>query len=168
MANLNKVFLAGNLTRAPEVKHIPSGQAVAELDMAINNVYLTKTGEKKEETVFVHVVAWGRQAETAGQYLSKGSPILVEGSLKLDTWETPEGEKRSRLKVQAQRIQFLGSSGGRKELGTEAQALKQPGQSERTLGSTSGSEQNSSRGSSSAGGPPPIEEMSIPDDDIPF
>lgn len=106
MANLNRVFLAGNLTRDPEVRYIPSGKAVADLHMAINRKYKTATGENKEETCFVGVVVWGRQAETAGEYLKKGSAVLIEGSLRYDQWET-NGEKRNRLRVNADRIQFL-------------------------------------------------------------
>ncbi|NKB24519.1 MAG: single-stranded DNA-binding protein [Kiritimatiellae bacterium] len=107
MASLNRVFLAGNLTRDPEVRYTPSGTAVADLHMAINRVYTTG-GEQKEETCFVGVVAWGRQAETSGEYLFKGSPLLVEGILQYDQWETESGEKRNRLRVRADRIQFLG------------------------------------------------------------
>ena len=106
MANLNRVFLAGNLTRDPEVRYIPSGKAVADLQMAINRKYKTATGENKEDTCFVGVVVWGRQAETAGEYLKKGSGVLIEGSLRYDQWET-NGEKRNRLRVNADRIQFL-------------------------------------------------------------
>ena len=107
MASVNRVFLAGNLTRDPEVRYTPSGSAVADLSMAINRVY-TSGGEQKEETCFVSVVAWGRQAETCGEFLSKGSPVLVEGSLQFDQWQTDSGEKRSRLRVKADRVQFLG------------------------------------------------------------
>lgn len=107
MASLNRVFLAGNLTRDPEVRYTPSGMAVADLSMAINRVY-TSNGEQKEETCFVSVVAWGRQAEMCREYLSKGSPIMVEGSLQFDQWQTENGEKRSRLRVKADRVQFLG------------------------------------------------------------
>jgi len=106
MANLNRVFLAGNLTRDPEVRYIPSGKAVADLNLAINRKYKTATGENKEETCFVNVVVWGRQAETSGEYLKKGSSVLIEGSLRYDQWES-NGEKRSRLRVNADRIQFL-------------------------------------------------------------
>ncbi|MBI1882636.1 MAG: single-stranded DNA-binding protein [Chlamydiae bacterium] len=112
MADLNRVFLVGRLTRDPEVRYTSGGQAVADLGLATSRVYLSKTGEKKEEVCFVDIVVWGRQAETAGQYLTKGSPILVEGRLQLDSWETKEGEKRSRLKVSANRIQFLGRPKG--------------------------------------------------------
>ena len=106
MANLNRVFLIGNLTRDPEIRYIPSGKAVADLNMAINRKYRTTSGEFKEETCYVGVVAWERQAETAGEYLKKGSAILVEGSLRYEQWET-NGEKKSRLRVNADRIQFL-------------------------------------------------------------
>jgi len=108
MISLNKVFLAGNLTRDPEVRYTPSGTAVADLNMAINRVY-TSGGEQKEDTCFVNVVVWGRQAETSGQYLSKGAPVLIEGSLQYDQWQTDSGDKRSRLRVRADRVQFLGA-----------------------------------------------------------
>lgn len=110
MASMNRVFLAGNLTRDPEVRYTPSGSAVADLNMAINRVYTSGSGEQKEETCFVSVVAWGRQAETCGEYLTKGSPIMVEGSLQFDQWQTESGEKRSRLRVKADRVQFLSRS----------------------------------------------------------
>ncbi len=108
MASMNKVFLAGNLTRDPEVRYTPTGSAVADLNMAINRVYTSGSGEQKEETCFVAVVVWGKQAENCGEYLSKGSPILVEGALQFDQWQTESGEKRSRLRVKAERVQFLG------------------------------------------------------------
>ena len=107
MVDVNRVILAGNLTRDPELRYTPSGQAVVDLNMAINRVY-TSGGEKKEDTCFVSVVAWGRQAEMCGEYLSKGSPVLIEGSLQYDQWQTDGGEKRSRLRVRADRVQFLG------------------------------------------------------------
>ena len=106
MASLNRVFLIGNLTRDPEIRYIPSGKAVADLNMAINRKYRTASGEVKEETCYVGVVVWERQAETAGEYLKKGSAIMVEGSLRYEQWET-NGEKKSRLRVNADRIQFL-------------------------------------------------------------
>ncbi len=106
MASLNKVFLAGHLTRDPEVRYISSGRAVADLGLAVNRRYKTASGEEKEETCFVNVTVWGKQAEMAGEYLRKGSGILVEGSLKMDQWES-NGEKRSKLSVTADRIQFL-------------------------------------------------------------
>ncbi len=112
MASLNRVFLIGNLTKAPTLRYTPGGAAVADLSLAINSIFVSKTGEKKEEVCYVDVVTWGRQAETASEYLTKGSPVFVEGRLQLDSWETAEGEKRSRLRVRAARIQFLGRGGG--------------------------------------------------------
>ena len=106
MANLNRVFLIGNLTRDPEIRYIPSGKAVADLNMAINRKYRTTSGEFKEETCYVGVVVWERQAETAGEYLKKGSSIMVEGSLRYEQWEK-DGEKKNMLRVNADRIQFL-------------------------------------------------------------
>ncbi|MBI2437567.1 MAG: single-stranded DNA-binding protein [Lentisphaerae bacterium] len=106
MAYLNRVFLIGNLTRDPEVRYIPSGKAVADLRMALNRKYRTASGEAKEETCYVNVVAWERQAETAGEYLKKGSSIMVEGSLRYEQWEK-DGEKKNMLRVNADRIQFL-------------------------------------------------------------
>lgn len=111
MASLNKVLLIGNLTRDPEVRYLPSGAAVADLRLAVSRKYKTNSGEMKEETCFVNVSAWGRTAETCGQYLSKGSPLLVEGRLKLDEWEK-DGQKQSRLSVVAERVQFLSKGPG--------------------------------------------------------
>lgn len=108
MANLNKVFLAGNITRDPEIRYTPTGTAVTDLGLAVNESYKNKAGELVETTTFVDVVVWGRQAETCGEYLSKGSPALIEGRLQLDQWQTDAGEKRSRLRVRADRVQFLG------------------------------------------------------------
>ena len=108
MASLNRAFLMGNLTRPPEVRYAPSGKAVAEMRMAINRRYKTSTGEEKDETCFVNVVVWGRQAESCGQYLSKGSAVFVEGRLQYEEWEK-EGQKNSRLRVVADRVQFMGA-----------------------------------------------------------
>ena len=111
MANFNKVFLMGNLTRDPELRYIPSGTAVATFTVASNRVYTSSAGEKKEEACFVRVVPWARQAELCGEYLTKGSPVFVEGRLQSRSWETPDGQKRSTLEVVAQNIQFLGRRG---------------------------------------------------------
>lgn len=108
MPNLNKVFLMGNLTRDPELRYIPSGTAVANFGLATNRIYTGRDGERKEEVCFVDVDAWGKTAENCANYLSKGRPVLVEGSLQYDSWETEDGQKRSRLKVRALNVQFLG------------------------------------------------------------
>ncbi len=110
MANLNKVFLIGNLTRDPELRYIPSGTAVASFGMATNRIYKTSSGEKKQETCFTRVVTWGRMAEVCGEYLSKGSPVFVEGRLQYRAWDSPNGEKRNALEIRAERIQFLGKT----------------------------------------------------------
>lgn len=109
MSTLNRVFLMGNLTRDPEVRYTPSGTAVGDLGLAVNETYKNKAGESVESTVFVDVEVWSRQAETCAEYLYKGSPVFVEGRLKLDQWENQQGEKRSKLRVRADRVQFLGS-----------------------------------------------------------
>lgn len=106
MASYNRVILVGNLTRDPELRHIPSGTAVAEIGMAIND-RVKKGDQWIDETTFVDITLWGRTAEVANEYLSKGSPALVEGRLKLDTWEK-DGQKRSKLKVVGDKMQLLG------------------------------------------------------------
>ena len=113
MANLNKVMLIGNLTRDIELKYTPKGSAIAELGLAINRKYKhPDTGELKEETTFVDVTLWGRQAEIAKEYLAKGKPVYIEGRLQLDSWDDKQtGQKRSKLKVTGEAIQLLGSRG---------------------------------------------------------
>jgi len=105
---MNRVFLMGNLTRDPQVRQTPSGQAVSDLGLAVSEKYRNKAGELVESTCFADIVVWGRQAETCGQYLKKGAPVMVEGRLQLDQWQTDQGEKRSRLRVRADRVRFLG------------------------------------------------------------
>ena len=120
MANFNKVILAGNLTRDPELRYTPKGVAIAKFGLAINRSWKTETGEVREEVTFVDIDAFGKQAETIGQYLKKGRPILVEGRLKLDQWDDKQtGQKRSRLGVVLEGFQFL-DSGNRGESGGEA------------------------------------------------
>ena len=106
-ANLNKVLLIGNLTRDPELRYIPSGSAVATFTVAVNRVYKDQAGEKKEQTSFIRVVVWGRRAEVCGEYLSKGSPVFVEGRLQSRDWQTQDGQKRNTVEVIADNIQFL-------------------------------------------------------------
>jgi len=108
MANLNKVMLIGNLTRDPELRYTPKGTAVADIGLAINRVWSNEAGERQEETTFVDVTLWGRQAELAEKYLSKGRGAYIEGRLQLDTWDDKEtGKKRSKLKVVGENLQFL-------------------------------------------------------------
>ncbi|QSH40210.1 single-stranded DNA-binding protein [Lentisphaerota bacterium ZTH] len=111
MASLNKVFLIGNLTREPELRYTPGGAAVCEFGMAINRKF-TSNNQDKEETCFVEIVVWGKQAESCQRYLDKGAMAMVEGRLQLDQWEDREsGSKRSRLRVVAERVQFLNTRG---------------------------------------------------------
>jgi len=112
MANLNRVLLIGNLTRDPEIRYTPKGTAVAEIGMAINRVFTGEDGEKREEVTFVDVTLWSRLAELAEQYLKKGRPVFIEGRLQLDSWDDKQtGQKRSRLRVIGENLQFLGARG---------------------------------------------------------
>ena len=111
MASFNKVILLGNVTRDPELRYISNGTAVTEIGLAVNDRRKTATGEWVEETTFVDVTLWGRTAEIAGEYVTKGSPLLIDGRLKLDTWEK-DGKKNSKLRVVCDRMQLLGSRSG--------------------------------------------------------
>ena len=125
MANVNKVILIGNVTRDPEVKFTPKGSAVTEIGLAVNRSYSLDNGEKREEVTFIDVTFWGRQAETIGQYLSKGRPIFVEGRLKLDQWDDKEsGQKRSKLKVVCENFQFIGAPKGGAEVSDQPPAQR--------------------------------------------
>jgi single-strand DNA-binding protein len=109
MAYLNKVMLIGNLTREPELRTTPKGTAVCQFALAVNRKYREENGAEREEVAFVDLEAWGNQATLIAKYLTKGSPVFVEGRLKLDQWEdTQSGQKRSRLKVVLENVQFLG------------------------------------------------------------
>jgi single-strand DNA-binding protein len=153
MPNFNKVILAGNLTRDPELRYTPKGVAIAKLGLAINRNWTTETGEKKEETTFVDVDAFGRQAEVIGQYLKKGRPILIEGRLRLDQWDDKQtGQKRSRLGVVLEGFSFLDSGRG------EGAPAPEP---------------SAPRATAAAAAPPPApahepEPQSAEEDDVPF
>lgn len=122
MASLNKVFIMGNLTRDPELRYVPSGTAVATFTIAVNRVYTSQAGEKKEEVSFIRVVVWGRRAEVCGEYLSKGNPVFIEGRLQSRSWETQDGQKRSTMEVIADNVQFLRGGSGDKTQETSAKA----------------------------------------------
>lgn len=111
-ASLNKVLLIGNLTRDPELRYIPSGTAVATFTIAVNRVYTSQAGEKKEDVAFIRIVVWGRRAEVCGEYLSKGSPVFIEGRLQSRSWEGQDGQKRSTTEVIADNVQFLRGAAG--------------------------------------------------------
>jgi len=116
MASLNKVFLIGNLTRDPELRVTPKGTAICQFGLAVNRQFKDDSGATRDETTFVDIEAWGKQGELVSKYLGKGSQCMVEGRLKLDQWEDKtSGQKRSRLKVVLDNVQFLGaprSAGG--------------------------------------------------------
>ena len=160
-ASLNKVLLMGNLTRDPEVKYTPKGNAVGDLSIAINDSYKAQDGTIKETVTYVDIEVWGRQAETCKQYLTKGRAVFVEGQLRLDQWEQ-EGQKRRKLKVRADRVQFLGGGPGG------------GGGGNRSGGNYSSSEQRpaTSTGKTAAAPPASVAEDAPPhpqdEDDIPF
>ncbi|MEI7999495.1 MAG: single-stranded DNA-binding protein [Candidatus Omnitrophota bacterium] len=108
MASLNKVLLIGNLTKDPELRYTPNGTAVTNLRIAVNRKFKDRSGELKEDTCFITVTAWDKQAEICNQYLQKGRAVFVEGILQSRSWETGDGQKRSTIDVRAERIQFLG------------------------------------------------------------
>ena len=164
MASFNKVILLGNLTRDPELKYTPTGTAVAAIGLAVNRVYSNDQGEKQEETTFVDVELWGRTAEIANEYLKKGRPVLIEGRLRLDSWDDKQsGQKRSKLKVVGESMQLLGSREG----GEGGQRGGGGGESE----SRGGGEPRSS-GPPRRPAPPPQRpqdpDLDQPEDDIPF
>lgn len=113
MANFNKVFLIGNLTKDPELRYTPQGTAVVNLRLAVNRKYRDRNQEMKEDVCFVTVVVWDKQAESSNQYLHKGSPVFIEGRLQSRSWEDNSGQKRNVLEVRAERVQFLGSGPGK-------------------------------------------------------
>jgi single-strand DNA-binding protein len=127
MASFNKVILLGNLTRDPELRHTPAGAAVCSFDLAVNRTFTTKAGERKEEVDFFTVVVWDKQAQTCAEYLSKGRQALVEGRLQRRSWETADGQKRSKYEVVAERVQFVG---GRKETGVSEEEPPRPAEEE--------------------------------------
>jgi single-strand DNA-binding protein len=165
MSNFNRVILMGRLTRDPEIRYIPSGMAVSEIGLAVSDRRKNGKGEWVEETTFVEVTLWGRTAEVVNEYLSKGSPIFIEGRLKFDQWET-DGQKRSKLRVVGERMQFVGSregggGQGQRGSGRPAQNYDDSESGPPDSGFSDGGEydQPAPRGAP-AGGPPA--------DDIPF
>ena len=110
MANFNKVFLMGNLTKDPELRYTPQGTAVVNLRLAVNRKFKNKNQELKEEVCFITAVVWNKQAETCNQYLHKGSGLFVEGRLQSRSWEDNAGQKRNVIEVRAERVQFLGGA----------------------------------------------------------
>jgi len=155
--SFNKVIIMGNLTRDPEFKVTPNGHQICKLGVAVNRRFTTQAGEQREETTFVDVDAWGRQAEVISKYFTKGKPILLEGRLRMDEWENQQGERRSKLLVQLETFSFVGDGqggqggGGNVPRPAPAQSL-QPAQSSSPL---------------PAATPPPAASTDS-DDDVPF
>jgi single-strand DNA-binding protein len=163
MASFNRVILIGNLTRDPELRYIPSGMAVTDIGLAVNDKRKNAQGEWVDEVTFVDITLWGRTAEVASEYLSKGSPLFIEGRLKLDTWET-DGQKRSKLKVVCERMQLIGAKGegGRGGSGGGAPAGRQP------AAARAQSEYSQPAPADDFGDLPPPENHGGGGDDIPF
>jgi single-strand DNA-binding protein len=162
MASLNKVMLIGNLTRDPEIRYTPKGTAVAELGMAVNRRYTAENGEKREEVTFVDVTLWGKTAELAGEYLKKGRPVYIEGRLQLDSWDDKQtGQKRSKLKIVGEEMQFLGGRDSGESRGggeyDEPRSDRRPAPSQRPSGRPS-----------SPPKPPADPDLDVESDDIPF
>jgi single-strand DNA-binding protein len=154
MASFNRVILVGKLTRDPELRYIPSGTAVSEIGLAVND-RVKKNDQWVDETTFVDVTLWGRTAEVANEYLSKGSSVLIEGRLKLDSWEK-DGQKRSKLRVVAEKMQMLGARG-------EGGGGAGRGGAARPAASGRNADQDSSYEEYSTPSP-----AGFPDDEIPF
>lgn len=150
MANFNKVILIGNLTKDPELRYTPQGTAVVNLRMAVNRRFRDKTQELKEETCFLTVVVWNKQAETCNQYLHKGSPVMIEGRLQSRSWEDNAGQKRSTLEVRAERVQFLGTAQSREPQESAEEQLPEPSTEATWLEDLPGGRQES-EGKSDAG-----------------
>lgn len=165
MASYNRVVLLGNLTRDIELKYTQSGLAVTEVGMAINDRRKNQAGEWVEETTFVDVTLWGRTAEVASEYLSKGSPIFIEGRLKLDTWEK-EGQKYSRLRVVGERMQMLGSRSGSSHQVPDSR--RDPTTYDESEYSSRASYAETAPPRSNGGAPTPSAAAPPPEDNLPF
>lgn len=161
MASLNAVILLGNLTRDPELRSTPNGTSVASFGLAVNRRY-RQGDEQREEVCFVDIVCFGRQAETASEYLSKGNLVMIEGRLQWRSWETPDGQKRSKHEVIANHIQFMPrSSGGQNEDGRERYPASRPAAPGRSSYAPPGSPMTGSGGGFD-------DEPPLSDDDVPF
>ena len=160
-SSMNRVFLMGNVTRDPELRYISNGSAVTEIGLAINDRRKSSSGEWVEETTFVDITLWGRTAEIAGEYVTKGAPLLIEGRLKLDTWEK-DGKKNSKLRVVGDRMHLIGSRGSNR---TEESSLSGRNQEGR---SSSPDQSDQSGGYDTGSGFGATSVTSGSDDDIPF
>jgi len=126
MIEVNKVFLGGRLTQDPELRYTPSGLAVTTLRMAVNTTFRPKDAEKREEVCYINVTVWRKRAETCVEYLRKGSPVFVEGRLQSRNWETQDGQKRTSIEIQSDRVQFLEWAADREAAPREADSAPPP------------------------------------------
>ena len=169
MASVNRVILIGNLGKDPETRYLPSGDAVANFSIATTEKFKDKSGAMQEHTEWHRISFFGRQAEIAGEYLKKGSPVYVEGSIRTNKWKDKEGQDRYTTEIRGDRLQLLGSRSGSGGGGGDNMAQREP--ANMSSGGDSGSRSSSAGGNSaSAGGKPAkkgggFDEM---DDDIPF
>ncbi|MCC5805027.1 MAG: single-stranded DNA-binding protein [Opitutales bacterium] len=170
MANYNKVFLMGNLTRDPEKRVTPGGLTIVKLGLAVNRRFTTKEGEQREETTFVDIDAFGRQADVIAQYCTKGRPLFVEGRLKLDTWQDKQsGENRSKLGVVLENFQFLGGRGdGEGDGGSSGGGSGGYNQSSPPARRAGGDSAGASSGGSSQRSANRAPADEFPEDDVPF
>lgn len=150
MASYNKIIMMGNLTRDPQLSYLPSQTPVVEFGLASSRRFTTQDGQQREDVCFVDCRVYGRQAETISKYCSKGRPLLVEGRLQLDQWETPEGQKRSKHRIFVENFTFVDSRGGGDSGGSGGGS-----------GSGGGGGYGGDRNQNNSGAAPP-------DDDIPF
>ena len=157
MASFNRVILIGNITRDPELRYTPNSLAVTDIGLAVNDRRKGQNGEWMEETTFVDITIWGRTAEVVCEYCTKGSPLMVEGRLKLDSWEGNDGQKRNKLKVVGERVQLLGSKGGGGGGGEGRSYSRQQSAPSHDNSYSQPPSYDSDMGSSS-----------MPDDDVPF
>ena len=155
MANLNRVFLMGNLTRDPELRYTPSGTPICEFGLAVNRRYQTRDGEQRDETCFLDVSMWGKRGVVISEYFQKGRPIFIEGRLKYDSWEGQDGKRKSRLTVVAENFEFVG---GRRDDGGGGGAPQGGGPARRNQSPTPRDD----------AAPPPDENFDVADDEIPF
>jgi len=183
---LNKVFLVGNLARGPETRYLPSGDAISEFDIGVNRSYRDRQGERQQETAWVRISAFGRLSEFASNYLSKGKAVFVEGRLRHSSWETPDGQRHSRLDVVAERVQFAyprgyedaggggaygGGAAGSGGPGGPAPASRRPPQQNAGYGDSGGyGDAPPRRSAPPSAGPPEMDEPPAggASDDLPF
>jgi single-strand DNA-binding protein len=172
MPDLNKVFLIGNLTQDPELRYTASQIAVTDLRLAINRSWTSKDGDRREDTLFIDVTVWNRQAENCCQFLRKGRAVHIEGYLKMDSWDDKTtGEKRTKVKVEAERVQFLGGNrddGGGADDGPAAREPRRVAQESRGAASNGASKAYGAGGGGPSRQSTPAQPESAADDDIPF